>query len=504
MAVVNQVNMRTVFLLTAALAMSAVVFGQPKESDYYRIETFAAPEEKELEVSGMTMLSDGRLMIATRLGDIFIVEGADGPMERAQFKLWASGLSHPLGLEEHNGWIYTAQRAELTRMRDTNGDGRADVFETVSDRWEISGNYHEYNFGPVLDRDGYMWVTLNKPFGGEPYGFAHWRGWAFRIHPETGETIPMAAGLRSPAGVDISPQGMVFFTDNQGEWCNASKLSHLEFGSFHGHPHGLPSAKLAGEPFASIPEPRSGVFMKDLHHEIPSFKMPAIWFPYDKMGKSPAGFKWDLSEGKFGPFAGQMFVGDQHHSWIMRVDLEEVDGHWQGAAFRFREGFQSGIIRLCFGPDGTLYVGMSNAGWGSRGNSPWGFQRLRWTGETPFEIQTMRARPDGFELAFTQPVDRAAAAKVENYSGESYTYRLESRYGGPEEDKQPIQVTSAVVSEDGRRVRLILDALRAGYVHELHLANIRSAAGLDLLHPSAYYTLVNVPKRQVARVAPPN
>jgi hypothetical protein len=493
--------MKAAFSCVAAFAMAASVCAQPKESDYYQIETFTAPEGVTLEVSGMTTLADGRLMLATRLGDIFVVEGANGPVEEARFSLWAQGLSHPLGLQEHNGWIYTAQRAELTRMRDSNGDGRADRFETVSDRWEISGNYHEYNFGPVLDRDGYMWVTLNKPFGGEPYGFAHWRGWAFRIHPETGETIPMAAGLRSPAGVDISPSGDVFFTDNQGEWCNASKLSHLEFGDFHGHPHGLPSAKLAGEPFNRIPEPKSGMFMKDLHREIPSFKMPAVWFPYDKLGKSPAGFKWDLSGGKFGPFGGQMFVGDQHHSWIMRVDLEQVDGHWQGAAFRFREGFQSGIIRLCFAQDGALFVGMSNAGWGSRGSSSWGFQRLRWNGQVPFEIQTMRARPDGFELTFTLPVDREAAAQVENYSGETYTYRLESRYGGPEEDKRAIQVESATVSADGRKVRLKFAEMRAGYVHELHLANIKAADGLELLHPSAYYTLVNVPRAQLTAVA---
>ncbi len=63
-----------------------------------------------------------------------------------------------------------------------------------------------------MDKEGYMWVTLNKPFGGQPYADpdikqSHWRGWAVRINPESGEMFPMAAGLRSPAGVEDSPWG---------------------------------------------------------------------------------------------------------------------------------------------------------------------------------------------------------------------------------------------------------------------------------------------------------
>jgi glucose/arabinose dehydrogenase len=492
------------FISVAVLAglFSATHFSaQVMESDYYQIETFPVPQGIAMEVSGMALLPDGRLMVATRVGDVFIVENACGDPANVEFKRWTLGLAQPLGLLAHDGWIYTAQRGELTRMKDSTGDGRADVFETVSDQWEISGNYHEYNFGPRVDKDGYLWVTTNKPFGNEPYGFAHWRGWALRIHPETGEMIPMAAGLRSPAGVEVAPWGDVFYTDNQGEWCNASKLAHISFGEFHGHPHGLPSSELAGAPFNTIPAPVSGTFMKDMHRQIPNFKMPAVWFPYDKMGKSPSGFKWDLSEGKFGSFAGQLFVGDQHHSSIMRVDLEEVDGHWQGACFPFREGFQSGIIRLCFGADDSLFVGMSNAGWGSRGNSPWGLQRVRWTGKTPFAIKTMRAKKDGFELTFTLPVDKKAASDPANYQMESYTYRLESRYGGPEEDKRNVQIESAMVSADGTKVRLTVSPLRAGYVHELLISRITAEDGTPLLHSAAYYTLVNIPGSETVQIS---
>ena len=61
-----------------------------------------------------------------------------------------------------------------------------------------------------------------------------------------------------------------------------------------------------------------------------------------------------------GPFEGQMMVGDQGHSKIMRVFQEKVNGVYQGVCFPFREGFASGSFedrqqsrkRCCLrGPD---------------------------------------------------------------------------------------------------------------------------------------------------------
>ena len=381
-------------------------------------------------------------------------------------------------------------------MKDVDGDDQCDLFETVCDDWEISGNYHEYNFGPRLGPEGFLWVVTNKPFGGEPYGRAHWRGWAVRIDPKTGKMFPVSAGLRSPAGIENSPWGDVFYTDNQGEWCNASKLSHLEFGDYHGHPHGLITKNLAGPPFNGFPQPVSGTFMKDMRLQNPNFKMPAVWFPYDKMGKSPSGMKWDLTEGGFGPFAGQLFVADQHHASVMRIVLEKVNGHWQGACIPFREGFQCGIIRICFGKDHSLFAGQSNAGWGGRGNRPWGIQRLRWTGKVPFEVHSIQALANGFKLTFTQPVDPAKAGNSANYSGESYTYKLESRYGGPEADKKQLKIMSATVSPNAKSVVLAVHPLRAGFVHELRLKNLANQNGIPLLHEEIYYTLVNIPPRK--------
>jgi glucose/arabinose dehydrogenase len=483
-------------VLVAVMMFSTAAFAQePKEEDYYVIQSFEPREGQTWEVSGLTQLKDGRMMFCTREGYIYIIDKAYGDEKEATFKEWAFGLSSPLGLLELNGWIYCMQRGELTRMKDSTGDGRADVFETVNDFIPISGNYHEYNFGPRLDKDGKLWVVTNKPFGGEPYGKALFRGWAFRFDPETGDMETMVCGLRSPAGLEASPDGEMFYTDNQGEWCNASKLAHMSKGEFHGHPHGIESAK---QPESTVPFPGkidSGTFMKDMKAKVPTFKMPAVWFPYNKMGKSPCGMRWDTTDGKFGPYAGQLFVSDQNQARVMRVFLEKVDGHWQGACIPFRKGFQCGILRLAFGQDNSMFVGMSNAGWGGAGNRPWGLQRLVWTGKVPFDVHESHAKPDGFEFTFTHPVDKASVENIANYKVSSYTYKLRSAYGGPEEDVKTLTVTGAKAGADGKSVQVSIDGLRAGYVHEFHFENFKAADGTPLLHKELYYTLVNIPKQ---------
>jgi len=467
----------------------------PTEDDFYPLATLPLPDGLALEVSGITILPGGRPMVCTRRGEVWIVENAyAADPSTARFKRFAEGLQEPLGLLAHEGWIWFVQRGELSRMRDVDGDDRVDEVETVCDQWRISGNYHEYNFGPRLGGDGKLWITTNKPFGGEPFGRVTWRGFAIRIDPKTGKMDPVACGLRSPAGVQNAPWGDLFYTDNQGEWCGASKLSHVAAGDFHGHPHGIFSCKDGLWTHPQPKNPPNGMKMPDVAKQMPTFKLPAVWFPYDKMGKSPAGFVWDSTDGKFGPFGGQVFVSDQHHAWVMRVSLEQVHGHWQGACYPFRRGLQCGAIRVAWGKDqNVLFVGQTQRGWGSRGSKPYGLQRIAWTGKVPFEVHTMSARKNGFHLRFTKPVDPKTAGDPASYTMESYTYLLHSSYGSKEVDKQKPSIVAASVSADRKSVDLKVEGLRAGYVHELHLAGVRSPEGFPLLHPHAYYTLINIP-----------
>ena len=145
--------------------------------------------------------------------------------------------------------------------------------------------------------------------------------------------------------------------------------------------------------------------------------------------------------------------------------------------------------------NGMMFVGGTNRGWGSRGKKPFSLERLQWTGVTPFEVLNMKAKNDGFNLTFTQPVDPKTAADVASYTLPTYTYIYQSSYGSPEVDHTTAKITSAVVADDRMSVRLTVDGMQEGHVHELHLDGLKSAEGKPLWHPVAYYTLNYIPKK---------
>ena len=403
------------FICTSLFAQQAT----PTENDYYKIVKVPMPEGIVLEVGGLCPLPNGDLAVATRRGDVWIVENpamAGGSLPN--FKKFASGLHEILGLAYKNGNLYCSQRGELTKLVDKNNDGRADVYETVYS-WPISGHYHEYSFGPKIAPDGSFFVTANVGFGNSDWwagkSLVPWRGWTMHI-TEDGKMEPYAAGMRSPCGIGMY-DGQFVYGDNQVDWMGSGFVSFVEKGDFMGHPASLRWADRAESPvkvrkemiFAKI-DPRDNPVVKPEYiqneaantiYEVAKanpnmgIKSPAVWLPHGVLGISTSEILTDETKGNFGPFNGQVFVGDQGMSKIARVFFEKVNGRYQGASFDFRSGFVSGVLRMAWVNQKELFVGGTNRGWGSTGKEPYGLERLVWTGVTPFEMKTVKAMPDG-------------------------------------------------------------------------------------------------------------
>ncbi|MFZ4767084.1 MAG: DUF7133 domain-containing protein [Roseimicrobium sp.] len=464
---------------------------------FYTVTPYVLPDGAKLEASGLAVLPDGKLAVAVRKGEVWLLEHPEADPQNAAavgYRLFATGLHEPLGLLSHEGALYVTQRSEVTRLRDTDGDGTADEYATVAKGWGVSGNYHEYAYGPVCDSQGYLWITLNASLGGPVKMAGHraterpWRGWAMAVGPE-GKLLPMCAGLRSPCGLGTNAEGDVFCTDQQGNWWGTNPLLHLRRGAFFGHGDSVADMNRPGSPVSDPGKLPQEITVAEAARRVKGFALPAVWFPYVKTGQSPTGMACDLTRGKFGPFEKQMFVGEFVLSGVNRVFLEKVDGEYQGAVFRFLGGLQSAALSLAFLPDGSLIVGESNRGWNSQGTRSYGLERVRWNGQVPFELLKMEARAGGFLLTFTQAVDTDKATDLKRYAISSYTYLYHQKYGSDEVDTQPVTVTRATVEGDGKSVRLHCDGLREGYVHELHFEGMASATGQLPWHPEAYYTL---------------
>ena len=511
----------------AWLLLSSYCFAQaesPKEDDYFKIMRVSAPEGIILEVGGLVTLPNGNLGVTTRRGDVFIVENPTSL--KPKFVKFASGLHEVLGIAYKNGSLYCVQRGELTKMTDTNNDGVADDFETIY-AWPLSGNYHEYSFGPKLAADGSFFVTLNlgfPPTWWNPESMVPWRGWALHIF-EDGRVEPWAAGMRSPCGISMIDD-QLFYTDNQGDWVGSGSIIQVKKGAFMGHPSSLVWSNLPNSPIKLTSEqffaknslkkiydekgnsvkPENDVHEKvvtetEMKKNFPMLQVPSVWLPHGILGISNSEIV-KIPEGAFGPFSGQLLVGDQGQSMVSRVFMEKVNGEYQGVAWPFRSGFQSGIVRLTWANDGSLIAGQTNRGWGSAGEASEGLQRLVWNGKTPFEMLSVKAMPDGFEIAFTQPVDRKYAMDLASYSVESFIYKYHSVYGSPPVNNQKCTVKGVKVSADGLTARIIVDNLRLGYIHNITLSGIRSEKNyFNLVHPTAYYTLNNIPAGKALALA---
>jgi glucose/arabinose dehydrogenase len=447
----------------------------------YHVETIEPPANTALEVGGLAWHPNGDLYVTTRYGEVWIYR--DG-----QWLEFADGLHQPLGVHiSSNGErIFVAQKPGLTELVDTDDDDRAELYKTINDGWGMTPNYHEYVYGPARDRAGNFYLALNLAHGpgkvrGSTMGrpSAH-RGWVWKVTPE-GQGVPFASGFRSPAGINMSPSGDLFVTDNQGDWVATSALYHVQQGHFYGHP-----AALSDDPRfkdRNLDEVPVSVFKK-------MRTLPAVRFPHRELAQSPGNLAFDTPATDFSPFDGQMFVGDQTSSNIMRISLEKVDGHYQGVIFNFIDHLQSGVVRATFEKgSNSLWVGQTSRGWSSVGEAPYGLQKVVYDGETtPYAIKTIRLTPQGFRLVFTKPVDREQAKQLELYQIRHWGYQHTAEYGSPRIDMATVQPQQVSIGDNGRQLTLSLPGLKTNRVYKI-TAPIAAASGETLSTHTGFYTL---------------
>ena len=329
----------------------------------YHVVTIQTPVENgqpvQFGVGGIDFAKDGTAIIAGRTAGIWRYKAG-------KWSRFAEGLHDPQGIRvmtPDGSAVVVAQKPELTLVQDTDGDGRADLYRTICDRWRSGGNYCEYVHGPVIDSEGNYYISINlsdaaqdaacDKGGGAAMGTSlGYDGWAAKItsHGRVHSLCQWACGR--PPESESTIKDELFFTDNQGGWVGTSTLNHLTEGSFYGYPASL----------LDLPEYRQGKKLDKAEFEKLR-KPPAAWIPHGELANSPGNPEFDETGGKFGPFAGQIFIGDQTRSNIFRAALEKVNGQYQGAVFNFIDHLQSGCIRIRFDQTGRLWVGQTGRGW---------------------------------------------------------------------------------------------------------------------------------------------
>ncbi len=424
------------------------------------------------KVGAMAFLPDGRLLVTTwdAVGGLYVLDGVAGKNpDEIKVKRLASGLAEPLGMAVVDGEIYVLQKQELTQLIDHDGDEIIDEYRTICNGWGVTADFHEFAFG-LVHQDGYFYATLSMAMRlTEDEKQLPDRGRTIRISPD-GSFESVNFGLRTPNGIGVGPEDQLFVLDNQGQWLPGNKLIHVREGDFNGMGWGWLDE--------SAPMPRM----------VP----PAIWLPEDEIGNSPS----EPVLVKEGIFKGQMLHGDVSHGGLVRDYLEKINGKYQGAAFRFSQGFAAGTNRLRWGPDGALYVGqvgMVGGGWSWKDQTS-GLQKLTYNGKIPFEMLAVRARPKGFEIEFTQPLSKTIQADFKKIFIQQWWYKPTPNYGGPKMDLTDLKAKSIKLSEDGKRLYVEIPGLRKENVVYFRLPiDLMSASGQPLWASEAWYTLNEIP-----------
>lgn len=463
----------------------------------------ARPEGFKPRVGGMTFLPDGRLVITDFApanngtfreepnGRVWLIENPTAT-DTTQIKvsLVTDQLHDPLGIHYLDGALYIADRSEVSKWTDTDNDGVFDYRETFASGWQ-SDNYHHFTFGlPYVDGSFYIALSTNISFDRntvednlEPGGaFAlngpnpRYRGSVLRIDGKTGEWTEAAGGVRTPNGISAGPDGTVIIPDNQGAWKPASGIYVVTPGEkpkFFGY---------YGSVGKSDFYPDGGIPTSFSDQPIVS---PAVWLPQGEASNSPAQLV-EIPAGQ--QYAGQFFMAEITLGGMRRVQFEQVNGRWQGAVFRHSHGFEAGLNRLVWGPDGCLYVGGMGAGgnWSWRGTQS-ALQRLRPTGQTVFEIESIHAAADGLTVRFNRPVPAEQLQDMDNWVVKAWTYEPKPNYGGPKIGAHQPEVSELVDDDDGKSVRLVIKDMQPDHIY--HIAtSVTSAQDEDLWSGEAWYT----------------
>lgn len=487
------------------LAVQQTPAQEGKWTDYYSFEKVALPTTVDHQVGGLTTLSDGRIAACVDSGEVLFFDPKTG-----KWSEFARGLMCPLGLlEEPSGALLVMQWTELTRLTDTDKDGKADFYETVFDGFGVTGNYHEFAYGPARDKDGNLYIALNvasnnggvfkhvrgpwSPIGlakehmdasngrkiadeykkeaGRMYSRVPYRGWVLKITPD-GKTIPFASGFRSPDGIGFDDEGRLWITDNQGDWKATSPLYHVEEGNFYGH-----LASLIWEEGWGDRNPLD-VPVEELQKKR---TREAGFFPYGDMANSPTQPLPTIDPEKFGLPKGELLIGDMNQPNLIRFLAEEVGGVMQGAAIPFLLTPELGIgnHRFAFDPEGALWIGKTHLKWA--GDE--GLTKVTWNRKPLFLVEKARLLEDGFEIGF----NAALAEDLPKLKVSRHTYHYHGDYGSPRVDDQQVEPLDVAVSEDRKSLRFTLPEIKEDYLYTITLKRAKNAAGDPLMGEVMHY-----------------
>jgi putative heme-binding domain-containing protein len=402
------------------------------------------PWRTPLACGGHAFLSDGRAVVVTMQGDVWLVDGLDS--DDAIWRRIAAGMHHLLGVVVHDDVIYTLGRNQITRLHDLNGDEEIDFYECFSNAFVTSPNGHDYLCGLERDEQGNFY-------------FASGNQGIVRISPDGREATVVGVGFRNPDGIGLLKDGTITVPCSEGDWTPTSMICQIE-------------PKIGGpiESRYAIDEPPFYGYRGPRKQS--KIELPLLYLPRGIDNSSGGQFQVDSPA--MGALDGQIVHTSFGTGTAMMILRDRVGNQWQGAAVPLPGEYRSGIHRARVRPnDGWLYMtGMH--GWGTYTPDPGCLERLRYTGDPVQLPVSFHIHADGIAIAFSETLSEDVVRRAENHFAQCWNYRYSPGYGSKEYSvlhpgaigHDVLDIRSVTIAKEKKKIFLeIPDLQRCSQLH---------------------------------------
>ncbi|MBI2928695.1 MAG: HEAT repeat domain-containing protein [Verrucomicrobia bacterium] len=312
---------------------------------------------------------------AEKSDQVRLLEDRDGDGRVEHSTVFASGFNHLLdglgsGVLARNGDVWFANIPHLWLLRDTDGDGVADVRRSLHYGYGVRFNFighdlHGLRFGPdgklyftIGDRGANVSSTINHHSSTIPTTDT---GCVFRCNADGSELEVFAFGLRNPQELAFDQYGNLFTGDNNSDGGDRARWVYLVEGGDSGW--------RVGYQWIDSPNSRGPWNAEKMWHpqnsDQPAFLVP----PVANIAAGPSGTTYYPGTGLPERFAGHFFLADFHGdagSTVRAFALKPV-----GASFELVEAepLVKGLLAtdVEFGVNGGVYVSDWVQGWGPTG-----------------------------------------------------------------------------------------------------------------------------------------
>jgi mono/diheme cytochrome c family protein len=431
------------------------------------------PWHRSVRPGDIQFFRDGTGALVTLDGDVWLVHGLADGSRTARWTRFASGLHEPLTLAVKDDQIYVFDRNGIWRLRDTNGDGEADVHELFSNAFAQTADLREFPSMIRLAPGGEFVIAKG---GQEAATFGKHNGSVLRISADGSAATVLGYGFRQPnIGVNIRT-GLVTASDQQGNYIPSTPLHIVGDAQFYG--------------FLSDKKPRE-VYPAPIAE-------PLTWIPHAANASAMSQI-W-LFGARMGPLNDALVYIGFNNPELFRVLLNDRTAKLQAAVVSITKAFDFPPLHGSVNPaDGQLYIaGFQILGWGTTATRLAGLGRVRYTGAPSTVPSRIVPMDKGVLLRFDVPLDRSTAVNPDNYSLATWHYQRTYQYGSPQFKADGttgidlLMPASAYLSNDRHAVFVGVPAMSP--VMQMRIGWSLAIAGGVKFQDTAYFTPYELPK----------